>query len=86
MHRINPKYLHPIVGGGERKSSDKEMKYMKTHYSRVIPATTPQYAKMSPSPASSPVSPQFYRYETPTYSLKENEKLPSPDRPEKPLL
>lgn len=82
MKKINPKYLHPLVRPNRRRNSAKEMKYMNTHYSKVIPAPTPHYAKMSPSPTSPP---PYYRYEVPDYSIKENESLPTPDRRSHPV-
>lgn len=86
MKKIDPKYLHPLVRRRENVVPEKEMKYIKSHYARVIPPTSPQYSKMSP--VASPNSPQYYRYETPTDALVENEKLPQPDRPSpsRPLL
>ncbi|CAL8115700.1 unnamed protein product [Orchesella dallaii] len=82
---INPKYLHPLVQ--PRKTvKEKEMSYVtNAHYTRVIPATAPQYAKISPV---SPTSSQYYNFESPTHSLVlgNGEKLPINDQSARPLL
>ncbi|ODN04385.1 Sodium-coupled monocarboxylate transporter 1 [Orchesella cincta] len=83
---INPKYLHPIVRPRGNSLKSKEMEYVTNgHYTRVIPAAAPQYAKISPV---SPTSSQYYSYESPTHSLvlANGEKSPIDDQSVRPLL